>query len=316
MFMPPDLDTFVGMAGIDWLIARTSLDGRFGQIAQTGLRDDVDSLSLRSRACSVTKPIVAAAVLLACRSHDEALDTPIIEHFPELRDVWRMDQRVTLAHLLSHTSGIAPSLDDDAQVALGDTDDALARGAEVIVAAAPDREPGASFKYQNEGYWLAGAILGRLTGGTFEDAVRTLVLEPAGMTRTGFDRPGDDELPPTGTGDPFPRVRRPSGGLWMPVDDMLRFATFVAADSRLLQQMGTARTDAEPGIGYGLGMFTVDGLGVLMHPGDWHDFHASLAIVPQHALATAVIAHGDGTRDAVRRVALAEFERWTGVKIG
>src|SRR5207249_6526833 len=46
-----------------------------------------------------------------------------------------------------------------------------------------DFDPGTRFAYSNLGYCVLGRVIERVTGQKYEDAVRQLVLEPAGITR-------------------------------------------------------------------------------------------------------------------------------------
>ncbi|TCC44010.1 class C beta-lactamase-related serine hydrolase [Kribbella capetownensis] len=109
-------------AGVDWIIhgTRHISTAAADEFTRHGLPADVDVLKMRSRLASVTKPIVATAVVLACRQSPGAWETPIREHFPELHAVWRLDPAITLQDLLSHTSGIAEPFDEAAQADLGD----------------------------------------------------------------------------------------------------------------------------------------------------------------------------------------------------
>ena len=68
----------------------------------------------------------------------------------------------TLAHLLSHASGVAP-----------DSDEVLA-------------PPGTRRIYSNRGFEIAANHLGSAAGTRFESYVREAVLEPLGMSSTTF----------------------------------------------------------------------------------------------------------------------------------
>jgi CubicO group peptidase (beta-lactamase class C family) len=45
---------------------------------------------------------------------------------------------------------------------------------------------GAKFSYSNDGYILLGAVVQRLSGESYADYLRRHILEPAGMTHTGY----------------------------------------------------------------------------------------------------------------------------------
>jgi len=106
---------------------------------------------------------------------------------------------VTVEHLLSHRSGIGDYFDDDADVsqyllpvpahALVDPEDYLP-----ILDGYPQAFPaGTGFAYCNGGFVVLALLAQRAAGVPFHDLVRTRVLEPAGMTSTGYPR--SDALP-------------------------------------------------------------------------------------------------------------------------
>src|SRR5437868_6603835 len=107
---------------------------------------------------------------------------------------------------------------------------AVLRDGETVSAADGLCELGA---YCNTGFWFAAAAIARALDTSFEEAMRTRVLDPLGLRLTGFEaeRParGHDQVEPGAaehatTAKTYPRVRRPSGGLWSSVADLLRFA--------------------------------------------------------------------------------------------
>jgi D-alanyl-D-alanine carboxypeptidase len=294
------------LSATDWIRGGAATSGEF---MSHGLPADVDALRMRSRLASVTKPIVATAVVLACRQSPGAWETPIREHFPELQAVWRLDPTITLQDLLSHTSGIADPLDEAAQADLGDADDALIRQVALLAAGGQRDEPRTVWRYGGVGFWLAGAVVARLTGTTFEQVVEDFVLRPAGMTRTGFETPSDADLPPTGPGDAFPRARRPSGGLWSCVEDLLKFSAFLCSAAELVAQLAApiGRTE-DDGVSYGLGMFTDDDRRFFLHTGDWHGFHTCAFWTRETQQATIALAHGPQAGAAVERLLLTRLQ--------
>ena len=190
-----------GSASPRWWSASPARTGRRSSIA-VGCEPDE-----RFRVASVTKPMTAT---LAARVLD--LDAAT--------GVWPEDVRVR--HLLSHTSGFACENGDLAR--FGDGDDALGLAVAELPAVTRFLGVDEAWSYANTGYWLAGWLAAEAAGGTYEDALRLHVLGPAGMASAGFDEP---ELSGSGRGattDPYPRARRPSGGLVAEASDVIRFA--------------------------------------------------------------------------------------------
>ncbi len=158
-------------------------------------------------------------------------------------DLPLIDDRVTVEHLLTHTSGIGDYLDEDVhtdsdayvmQVPVHEL--ATTQGYLKALDGFPQQfEPGARFKYCNGGYVVLALLAERATGTSFYDLVDEHVLEPAGMRDTAFFRtdslPGNAavgyvedgrtnvfHLPIRGSGD---------GGIYSTLDDLDRFWRFV-----------------------------------------------------------------------------------------
>ena len=141
---------------------------------------------------SVSKPFVATAVvsLASVRATAEPvldLDAPIVEWVPELTLADGREGEITARGLLTHSSGL-PDVTDygwhDPQLG----DDALSELARSLSGWRLKSEPGSTFSYSNAGFELLGLLLSRVTGTTFENAMRQQVLAPLGMQHSTFLR--------------------------------------------------------------------------------------------------------------------------------
>jgi CubicO group peptidase (beta-lactamase class C family) len=125
---------------------------------------------------SITKAVTAAAALVLVGDGDLELDEPLDEPVPALLELPHgLHDRLTLRHLLSHTSGL-PS--DPAEVR------AVTLRRHVLDCcrtARPLSDPGRDFSYSNIGYLIVGHAVTTITGMTWWDAVQTLVLDPLGV---------------------------------------------------------------------------------------------------------------------------------------
>ena len=144
---------------------------------------------------SVTKMLTATLVMQCVDEGLVGLDDRVVDHVPDfrLRDEGAAE-RVLVRHLLSHTSGIDAN---DLFVDTGDDDGALARYIGLLADVGLLTEPGEVFSYNNAGTCLAGHVVATVRGTTWEEALRGHVLDPAGMTSTGFvngRRVGDEAL--------------------------------------------------------------------------------------------------------------------------
>lgn len=243
--------------------------------------------STRFRIASVTKPMVAAL----------ALDLLDLE---ETTGVWPDDVRVR--HLLSHTSGFDCELADRDYPRFGQGDDALERCCAELPSVRRFFGVEELWSYANTGYWLAGLLCGRAAGSSFEDALDDRVLRPAGLEATSFDEPELEgvgtALPPT----PYPRARRPSGGLVSTVEDVLRFGCWLLARPESAAMRVVAGKPIGGVYGYGLFGERVAGVEVWGHTGSYGGFETSLLTVPDRGAVFAGLTNAERARQALKRI--------------
>ena len=264
------------------------------------------------RAASLTKTMVATAVVLATRDDAGALDRPILEWLPAARRSWRASPRLTLRHVLSHTSGL-PRPDPAVLREVGEGDDALGAAVAMVGALGQAFRPGSAWQYCNPGYWLAGAVLAAIRGRPFEDALREVLFDPAGMGRTGFVLPADSARGHRAGSvvvAAYERPRRPSGGVCTTAADVLAFAEFLLADPDLLTRLGTPVAWSLFGVKYGLGLNAAGGM--LFHEGDLDGYKARLVLAPAQRYAAVVLANDAGAGPVIDEVLGAELRRATG----
>ena len=151
------------------------------------------------------------------------------------------------------------------------------------------------WSYSNAGYWEAASVFD-----DYSEAVRTHVLEPLGLTSTGFETPPDavlGTLPDDVVADPsYPASRRPSGGLWSTVGDLV---TYGLAHCRSWTELHEPVADAL-GAQYACGWWVRDG--VLDHEGSVGGYQSLLLIVPETELVLAVLTNSWRGSTVIRRV--------------
>src|SRR5207248_10825591 len=130
---------------------------------------------------SMSKVWTATLVMqLADEGHLD-LDAPLASLIPDLKLPGDLASSVTLRHLLTHTSGI----DGDVFTDTGRGDDCLEKYAALLADAAQNHPLEATWSYCNSGYVLAGRVIEKLTGGTWDAAIKERLVAPLGMTHTG-----------------------------------------------------------------------------------------------------------------------------------
>ena len=135
------------------------------------------------RLASITKQFTAAAILHLAEEGKLSLEDRISDYLP---DYPASGRRITIRHLLSHTSGLSdvavfPILEEVGGV--GYTRDQVID----LVASQPlDFEPGTGHSYSNVGFMLAGVVIEQVTGTTYSDYMTNEILRPLGLDQTSF----------------------------------------------------------------------------------------------------------------------------------
>jgi CubicO group peptidase (beta-lactamase class C family) len=179
-------------------------------------------------------------------------------------DLPLIDDRVTVEHLLTHTSGIGDYCDEEADPPPPLTP-LLATSADYLAAldGYPQKTPpGTEFRYNNGAFAVLGLIAERIAGRPFAELVRTRVTEPAGMTDTAFLR--SDALPArTATGYledgrtnvfSLPVVGFADGGIYSSAADFRKFWPALLG-GRLVPPEWVDRMLRPHADGYGLGFW-------------------------------------------------------------
>jgi D-alanyl-D-alanine carboxypeptidase len=272
------------VAGVSNRRSRTILTG--GEAPVTGTSS--------YRIASLTKAFTSAATVLALTERAIPLSTKAIELLPSLAPDWRADPAITVEQLLGQVAGLRESVDGAAVAALGDGPDAIQEGARLVVRAGNERAAGERWSYYNGNYFLVGAILAGVTGASYEDAVAGALFRPWGLAQTGFETPaavveGWDGQAPLPVGS-YPRGRRPSGGLWSCVDDLLDFADRLLDHDFLLQQTRRPRTRADDPMSYGLG-WAIGPSGQMYLNGRLSGYRTAALLIPDYGYASVALAN-------------------------
>ncbi len=142
------------------------------------------------RLASVTKPLVAATALAMVERGLLGLDNNVHDHLPWFRPKLAdgREPKITIRHLLTHTSGLGYDLNGDTEITTGlqDTDLSLEENFRLYAERIPLAfEPGTGWLY-GVSIDVLGAVIAQLHGGTLDDAFKHFIAEPLGMRDTGF----------------------------------------------------------------------------------------------------------------------------------
>ncbi|TQS46833.1 serine hydrolase [Cryptosporangium phraense] len=261
---------------------------------------------------SITKVWTATVAMLLVDEGLLRLDTPVAEVLPELRlsdpDVTKA---VTVRHLLTHTSGI----DGDVFTDTGRGDDCVEKYVEQLEGVGQNHPLGVTFSYCNSGYSLLGRVIEKITGQTWDQALRSRLFEPLGLRSTNT-LPEEALLYSTAVGhqdgEPvttwmLPRAIGPAGLINSTVADVLTFVRAHLDGGLLSAGSAAAMADHQAdlpdkqvlGDSWGLGWirFGWDGHRLIGHDGTTLGQAAFLRVLPSAGLAVVLLTNGGSARD-------------------
>ncbi len=266
---------------------------------------------------SDTKAMTATLVAKLVEKGQLKWDSTVAEVFPDLAPGFDAEARtITVLQLLSHRSGLRPNPFLLFYAGLDGTKERL-RLVKDELRNAPGHKPGTHYEYSNLGYCIAGAIAEKITGKTWEQAMRDEVFKPLGMRSVGFGgtgTPGRLDQPwghdaqgqpviTNGPGMDNPPVLGPAGRVHCTIQDWARFiadqlrgaraeAALLAAAS--YQKLHTPLFGGE----YALGWLVVErewgGGTVLNHGGDNTMNCANVWVAPKRDFAVLVCVNQSG----------------------
>ncbi len=189
--------------GVPGLGALLIADGRVQALAVAGERavgtgvavEKSDLWHIGSNAKAMTATLIARLVEQEALSFDSTMEELFGAATPDMHPDIR---GVTIADLLTHTSGIKANLGIIDRIRYrGSSQPAREQRSRLVrelLNGAPAREPGARFAYSNLGYILAGAAAEAVTGEAFETLLEREVFAPLGVAAFGFGAPGRKDV--------------------------------------------------------------------------------------------------------------------------
>lgn len=260
---------------------------------------------------SVSKQFTAAAVLLLAQQGKLSLEDDVRKHLPELPEYPPAGTKITIDHLLHHTSGLR-DWGAVAEIAGWPRGTRIHTHEHVLDIASRQKalnyEPGRYYAYTNTGYNLLVIIAERVSGQTFQEFSRKNIFEPLGMTHTqwrdDFSRvvKGRAIAYSGSAGNfhsemPFENVFG-NGGLLTTVGDLLlwneNFVHGKVGGTALLEEMQRrGRLPDGREIEYARGLFVTSWQGIpeISHSGATAGYRAFLARYPGQKLSVAVLCN-------------------------
>ncbi len=275
---------------------------------------------------SITKQFTAAGILRLQEQGSLRLSDTLNKFIPD----YPQGDKVTLYHLLTHTSGIhdfAAKPDFLATITLPSTPENKIKS---FMNDPFDFVPGEKWSYSNSGYFLLGHIVEKVTGCTYADFLRREFFHPLGMTNTGVHT-SSAILNHEATGYSYREGRWSkainwdmsndvgSGALYSTVEDLFRwnegvFGGSVLSEASLKAAFTPVSTLEDSALsrpkeaGYGLGwmIFRHRGLRVIEHGGTLDGFQSNLRRYPDQSFTVVVLANASPSPPKLNAANLAQ----------
>ncbi|HLP95356.1 MAG TPA: serine hydrolase [Saprospiraceae bacterium] len=260
---------------------------------------------------SITKQFTAAAILKLAEEGKLNIQDDLTKFIPNYPT---QGKKITIEHLLTHTSGIQSYTD------MPEWDPATHRKdftPEEMINYFKDKpmnfEPGAEFRYNNSGYFLLGYIIEKASGKTYEAYIADTFFKPLGMKNSWY---GDNEpliknrasgysqgdVEGTLVNAPFLSMTQPyaAGSLLSTVEDLniwsqalhggkvLKPASYQAMITPYKLPGGTPNNYA-----YGLSIKNLVGSTCIEHSGGIHGFLSDMLYLPKEQLCVAILTNCD-----------------------
>ncbi len=256
---------------------------------------------------SMNKMFTATAIAQLVERGDLSYDETIDKYVDESWLPSEITSKITVHHLLSHTSGLGSYFSEkffnESRRLYREIDDFKPPVREEELAF----EPGERFRYSNTGMLLLGVVIESATGDSYFDYIRQHIYEPAGMASSdsyemdypvenlaiGYDpQPGHE---PAWMNNLFLHSIKggPAGGGFSTVGDLHRFARALLAGKLVSQAsldlMWAAKSDT--GYGYGFGTRVGPKGRVVGHSGGFTGINGDLAIFVDAGYVVAVLSN-------------------------
>lgn len=229
------------------------------------------------QACSMTKTLTSALVLMEFERRQLSLDTPV----NQLLKRWTIPKhqfahQVTTRMLLNHTAAISnPYPDGGAQAAKTKAtlvQQFLGQSPALNPPLRVEADPGATYKYCNGCYAVLQMLIEDITGQDYRQLVKANLLDPIGINNSTFDdslldtKPDNVALNYDDNHQVYPLQRKmpiyATGGLWSTASDMALFIQEVqkgiAGKSSIIseqvaKELVTPSSTATRGLGFFIG---------------------------------------------------------------
>ena len=261
---------------------------------------------------SISKTFVSYGILKLAQEGKLSLDDALYKYFPDFKETG-IAKKIKIHHLLTHTSGLPDNrkVDQDSIFYLSAKDEE--NFAPIKLNDSLLFEPGENYEYSNPAFNGLALIIEKLTGQKWQDYIRHLIFDPAGMkTSTITDGPYPDKGVSHGYlydgnrfieqdyGEEPTFAASGNGGIWSSVDELwlyeqaIRNNTFLDSGwvkkSRTVFQFPVWKGKEPPFIGLSWFIFN-DSLSFIGHTGSQGGFRGDYVWLPDKKLFYIILCN-------------------------
>ncbi len=257
---------------------------------------------------SITKQFTAVGILMLAEQGKLSLDDDITKFLP---DYPTKGQRITIEHLLTHTSGIKNYTSLPEWLALWRKDLTVKEIIDLFKNQPMDFAPGERWSYSNSGYILLGAIIEKVSGQTYQDFIEKNIFAPLGMKHSYYDNTarliprrveGYSKVNEGYQNAAYLSMTQPfsAGSLMSSVDDLALWDAALYTEKLVTQQSlkraWTPRllnNGKSTHYGYGWSMSAYEGHPIIEHGGGVNGFATDALRMPADRIFVAILTNKD-----------------------
>jgi CubicO group peptidase (beta-lactamase class C family) len=198
----PRMQALVDAGTIAGVVTLVQQHGRIVHLEAAGWRDLATRAPMRTdtifQVMSQSKPFIAAAVMLLQDENRLDVDDPVERYLPEFADAWLLDsgnaverrlrrpaRKITVADLLAHSSGL-PDAAPATRAFRTKMRYSLAEVTALLSQQPLEAEPGARWRYSNQGIAAAARIVEVVSGEPYDVFVARRLFAPLDMADSSF----------------------------------------------------------------------------------------------------------------------------------
>lgn len=258
---------------------------------------------------SITKQFTAGAIMILVEDGKLSLEDDITKFFPGYPT---NGNRITVHHLLTHTSGIKSYTNMNQWITMKVKDMTVTELIDFFKNEPMNFKPGEQWNYCNSGYFLLGAIIEKVSGKTYEEFLHQRIFKPLGMKNTfygnhrkiisrrvsGYSRSRHGVINADYISMTTPYA---AGALISNIDDLAAWTAGLNSgkliSKKLLEKMYTPvklNSGKTFDYGYGFSITNRNGKRAIVHGGGIDGFVTYAIYMPEDEIYTAVLTNNAG----------------------